>query len=115
MSEQNIIDFITPIELSKVFFIIGIKSNLDYELKCSLSSKEGMINFKRIYTSNIEENKIIWVYSFEIIPNELKDKDIHSKSYKATINLNYNNIKYNGFIFFIESRNNFIYDLNWKR
>ena len=50
------------------------------------------------------------MYSIEIIPKELKDRDNHSKRYQAKINLNYNNIKYVGFIFFKESRNNFIYD-----
>ena len=112
MSDKNEIVYMTPtpIEFYKVFFIIGIKSNLNYELQCSLSNKEGMISFKRIYTSNIEQNKKISVYSFEIIPKELKDKDTLSNRYQAKINLNYNNTKYNGLIFFKESRNNFIYD-----
>ena len=114
MSDINEINYITPIELYKVFFIIGIKSNFDYDYKCSLSSKEGMINFKRVYINNEEENKMISVYSFEIIPKELKDKNIHSKKYQAKINLNYNNNKYNGLILFKESRNNFIYDFKFE-
>ena len=110
MSDKNTIDFITPIELYKVFFIIGIKSNKDFKFKCSLSSKEGMINLNIVHIINIEEKKI-YVYSFEIIPEALKDKDILSKNYQAKINLNN---KYVGFILFRESNNNFIYDFKFE-
>ena len=98
------------INLYKVFFIICRLPTLNNELQCSLSKEEGIKNLQTVFIDNTEQNKIISVYSFDIIPKELKKKETQQKKLKIIINIKYNNINYIGTILLKENKNNFIYD-----
>jgi len=103
---------------NKVFFITSNYTSLDKKIQYSLSNTDGMENFNLILNKPVtykKEDFITKVFSFDFSKEELKDKDkdINAKKYKAKILLNY--IKnYDGFIFFKEDKNNFIYDFKFN-
>ena len=105
----------------KVFFIISNKKELDNIIQYSLEKTDGIINFKNNLTKYINKEDdgteyTISVYSFEFIPNELKEKnkDEITKNYKVLIKLTYKENNYEGLILFREKRNNFIYDFKFN-
>ena len=108
----------TKSQKDKVFFIASNPSSIDKEIEYSLSNASGMNNFNIILKKedkNEDENFITKVYYFEIIPQELteKNKDKVSKKYKAKILLKYDK-KFEGFILFKEDKNNFFYDFKFN-
>ena len=107
----------------KVFFIASNQSSYDNKLEYSLS-KNGMINFKKVF-SKIEKYKgedfTILVFTFDIIKNDLRknDYDTLTKKYKAIVKLKQKgrfkmDTKFEGFILFKETKNNFIFDFKFE-
>ena len=106
----------TIIDIFKVFFIVSYESNIEEEFQFSLNSK-GMTNLKKIITKILNKNIIVSVYSFDFIPKELEEleKGKNKKMCNALINGKYNNITFNGIIFFNEIKNNFIYGFKFEQ
>ena len=102
----------------KVFFIVSHETNLDNILEYSLGENQGMSNFHKNLTKNMngDEGKkyTISVYSYDFIPKELSNDDKEKslqKKYKAVIKLTNKDSIYEGLILFTEKRNNFIHML----
>ena len=103
----------------KVFFTTSNQIIIDEKLEYSLLTNNGMKNLEKLLVEKVIKNNedfTVSVYSFCIIPEELKeiDRDIELKKYKAIIKLKYDKNDYYGFIFFKENRSNFIYDFKFK-
>ena len=111
MIQNNEVKIAKPLDLLKVFFITYNNSNLENELHYSLCDNDGMTNLKKVLTKTINNN-IISVYSFDIIPKSIKekDKDKETQKYKSLISLKYHDINIKGIILFKKTKNNFIYD-----
>ena len=108
----------------KVFFINTNQSNIDNQLEYSLFNNEGMANLQKVFSKNKknEENNelidyTISIFSFDIIPKDLKEnnREKYTKKFKAIINLKYNNNIFNGLILFKESKSNFIFDFKFEK
>ena len=105
---------------NKVFFITSNLTKLNKNIEYSTSKTK----FKNILTKNQKyrnENFTIKVFSFEIIKNELndKDKDVNAKKYKAKVELKFtkhlmNSTTFQGTILFKETKSNYIYDFIFK-
>ena len=103
--------------IKKVFFITSNQSKLDESIKYSLVSKKGVANLKKIMDSIISYNREKFtrsVYTFDIVPKELeeKNKDSITKKYKTDIALKFKK-SFNGKIYFKENINNFIYNFEF--
>ena len=103
----------------KVFFITSNQSKLDKLVDYKVQEKNGVSNFQNIYQETIKyrrEDFTTSVFSFEILPKELKDKDKDNKTkrYKTKVNLNYKKDTFDGLVLFKENKNNFIYDLEFQ-
>ena len=105
----------------KVFFIVSHETNLDNILEYSLGENQGMSNFHKNLTKNMngDEGKkyTISVYSYDFIPKELSNDDKEKslqKKYKAVIKLTNKDSIYEGLILFTEKRNNFIYNFKFE-
>ena len=103
----------------KVFFITSNQSKLDKLVDYKVQEKNGVSNFQNIYQETIKyrrEDFTTSVFSFEILPKELKDKDKDNKTkrYKTKVNLNYKRDTFDGLVLFKENKNNFIYDLEFQ-
>ena len=105
-------EIITSLDIFKVYFITSNITNIENEIYYSLCSSDGMTNLKKVLTNTIDNNINISIYSFDIIPNNIKDedKDKETQKYKSIINLKYNNNILKGLILFKKTKNNFIYD-----
>jgi hypothetical protein len=112
--EKKEINIVT--DLFKVFFITSTKSNLENEIHYSLCNHNGMTNLQNVLNSTIENDLIISVYSFDIIPKNIKEdyKDKETQKYQSVINLKYNKINIKGIILFKKTKNNFIYDFKFE-
>ena len=104
----------------KVFFIVSHETNLDNILEYSLGENQGMTNFHKNLTKNMEGDEgkkyTTSVYSYDFIPKELNNdnKDKNLKKYKSLIKLTNKDSIYEGIILFTEKRNNFIYDFKFE-
>ena len=104
---------------NQVFFITSNQTKLDKNIEYSSSNGK----LKNIMEKDMKfrnEHFIIKVFSFEIIKERLKDKDIKEKKYKAKIELKHyinkiNSRTFEGIILFKENRNNFIYDFEFEK
>ena len=103
--------------MNQVFFITSNLTKLDKTIEYSLSKGR----LKNIFTKSMKyksQNFTIRVFSFEIIKEYLKEKDIKEKKYITKIELKQifkmSFIVFNGIILFKENRNNFIYDFEFK-
>ena len=106
----------------KVFFITSNQSYLDDKLEISLN-KSGMVNLQRVLSQISKYKKEDFttsVFTFDIISDDLRDNDYDkkNKNYKAVIKLrekvNYGiDKKYEGYIFFKATKNNFIFDFKF--
>ena len=104
---------------NQVFFITSNQTKLDKNIEYSSSKRKLKIIMKKDMKFR-NEHFIIKVFSFEIIKEHLKDKDIKEKKYKAKIELKhyinkFNSITFEGIILFKENRNNFIYDFEFEK
>ena len=109
-------------ELFKVFFITSNQTSLDDNLEYSLT-KSGMVNLHKVLSKITKYNNqkfTISVFSFDIIKDDLRNNDFDkkSRSYKAIIKLEQKMIfgfyRYEGYILFKSTKNNFIFDLSLK-
>ena len=104
----------------KVFFIVSHETNLDNILEYSLGENQGITNFHKNLTKNMEGDEgkkyTTSVYSYDFIPKELNNdnKDKNLKKYKSLIKLTNKDSIYEGIILFTEKRNNFIYDFKFE-
>ena len=105
---------------NQVFFITSNQTKLNKSIEYSISKKK----LTNILTKNQKyrnENFTIKVFSFEIIKDELnnKDKDANAKKYKAKVELKYvksfiNSTTFQGIILFKETKSNYIYDFKFE-
>ena len=105
-------------EIYKVFFITSNQSSLDDRIKYELN-QNGMVNLQKICSSISYykgENFTTSVFSFDIIKDDLskKDFDKENKNYRAVIKLREKGTIFEGFIFFKETKNNFIFDFKFE-
>ena len=108
------------IQNDRVFFITSNQSilepNIKYLIKDKFASNLNCNLLKKVMYKR--ENFTIHVFSFEVIKNELKEKDPNSKAYKSIVTLKFKNDNFEGIIYFREKKkqnlNNFIYDLEFK-
>ena len=111
-------------ESKKVFFITSNQNKLDKYLKYEIPKNRGLVNL-RIGDDNAEfreqrnhkrELFSVYINSMEIEPKDLKreDQDPKSKKYNTKINLKYNRCTFPGSIVFRSTKNNFIYDFEFK-
>ena len=101
------------LEKDKVFFIISNESNLNSSIKYSLLKNKGTINFNEILKIiDNKSNYTTYVYSFEIEPKYLKNKD-NSELYEAKIGLKYKKLYFEEIIKFKKDKNNFIYNFKF--
>ena len=105
----------------KVFFISSNQSSLDDKLEYSI--KRGASNLQKVFSKKDKykrEDFSIYVFCFDIIKENLRDKDEQKKLYKAIIKLEKKeafykkNNSFEGSIFFKETLNNFIYDFKFE-
>ena len=103
----------------KVFFITSNQSKLDKSIEYSFPNSQIPLNI--ILSKNEKyrgEDFSIKVFTFEILEDNLKNKDLETKKYKTKIQLNYKqrftSIYFNGEILFKENKNNFIFDFNFN-
>ena len=108
----------------RIYFITSNQSNLDKYIRYDIPKNRGLTDF-RVGDSNSEmreerqyKREIFSVYlnSIEIVPNALKkeDQDPTTKRYNCEINLKYNKCTFPGKLNFKHTKNNFIYDLEFK-
>ena len=107
----------------KVFFITSNQSSLNNKLEYSLN-KSGMINLRVAHAKTGKHNRedfTTLVFTFDIKNDELRNNDFDKdkKSYKATIKLKQKNTysmdtKFEGYILFKATRNNFIFDFKFE-
>lgn len=104
MAESNI-----KLENDKVFFITSnqekLENNIQYLVKSKFASNLICILQKeKIYK---REKWYIHVFSFEVIRDELeeKEKDPKTEEYKAVVNLKYKNDNFEGILYFKEKFN----------
>ena len=107
----------------KVFFTTSNQSSKDKEIEYYLD-KGANCNFKKVMEKTQKykmENFTVSVYCFDIIKNNLKekDKDSNTKKYKVTIKLKQKgkvyDTKYDGIIYFKDEKSNFIYDFEFQK
>ena len=107
----------------KIFFIISNQSALDNDIEYTIIDNYGLSNFKRLCYGTMKkksENYTISVYYIDIIPEylEKKHKDSELEKYEAKIKYKKNKIIgsdiFYGTISFIKTKNNFIYDFEFK-
>ena len=107
----------------KIFFIISNQSALDNDIEYTIIDNYGLSNLKRLCYGTMKkksENYTISVYYIDIIPEylEKKHKDSELEKYEAKIKYKKNKIIgsdiFYGTISFIKTKNNFIYDFEFK-
>ena len=103
---------------SQVFFITSNQSKINEKLDYSIN-QAGIINLKPIVEKTLmykREDFTTRVFSFEIIPNDLKEKDktVDKKKYLAKIALKFNKNTFIGEIPFFKERNNFRYGFSFQ-
>ena len=106
-----------------VFFITSNQSKLETKISYCIEKKKCFINLKKILTIQQKYQKedfTVYVYSFDVVRNEIKEieKDPKTKAYKAVIYLNYNKYSFEGEVFFKEKKkcfNSFFYDLEFQK
>ena len=101
----------------RVFFITSNQSKLDKDMKYSL--EEGKKDLIAILEKKMKykgEEFTYIVFSFDFVPEDLKEKnkDKTSKKYKAKVELYHKKTTFPGEILFFKERNNFIYDFEFK-
>ena len=106
----------------KVYFITSNQSSLDDKLEYSLT-KSGMINLNKVLSKIVKykgEDFSITVFAFDVEIKKLRENDYdkENKKYKAVIKLKqkvkfYQENKFDGFILFKETKNNFIFDFKF--
>ena len=112
-------------EIKKIFFITSNQNKLDKLLRYDIPENKGLSNL-RIGDSNAEfrdqrihkrEQFFVYINSVEIYPKELKkeDQDQKTKKYNTTISLKHNKTTFPGPIVFRSTKNNFIYDFEFKQ
>ena len=107
----------------KVYFITSNQSSLDDKLEYSLT-KTGMINLKKVHSKIVKykgEDFSVTVFAFDVEIKKLRENDYdkENKKYKAVIKLKqkvkyYPDSKFEGFILFKETKNNFIFDFKFE-
>ena len=102
----------------QVFFITSNQSKINEKLDYSIN-QAGIINLKPIVEKTLmykREDFTTRVFSFEIIPNDLKEKDktVDKKKYLAKITLKFNKCDFKGEIPFFKERNNFSYGFSFQ-
>ena len=108
----------------RLYFITSNQSKLDKYIKYDIPKNRGLTDF-RVGDSNSEmreerqyKKEIFSVYlnSMEIVPNALKkeDQDPTTKRYNSEIYLKYNRTNFPGKLNFKHTKNNFIYDFEFK-
>ena len=107
------------IQNDRVFFITSnqskLESNIQYLVKNKFAANLRCNLLKEVMHKR--ENFIIHVFSFEVIRNELTEKEAQNKAYKAIVTLKYKTDNFEAVIFFREKKQNltnFIYDLEFK-
>ena len=99
----------------KVFFIVSNETKNDNFINYSISKTNGIRNFQYILKRDnyLNTKFTVYVFYFDIYPQELsdKDKDIQTQKYKVKVNLKYNKTKFEKIILFSCDKNCFIYDL----
>ena len=107
----------------KIFFIISNQSALDSQIEYSIIDNYGLSNLNRLCYGIMEKNKEIFtvsIYYIDIIPGYLEQihKDSELEKYEAKIKCKKNKIIgsdiFYGTISFIKTKNNFIYDFEFK-
>ena len=108
----------------RLYFITSNQSKLDKYIKYDIPKNRGLTDF-RVGDSNSEMREerqykreffTVYLNSMEIVPNALKkeDQDPTTKRYNCEINLKYNKCTFPGKLNFKHTKNNFIYDLEFK-
>ena len=110
-------------ESKKVFFITSNQSKLDnflnFEARTSglVNLKAGIKNAEQKSEMTYKRDRFsVYINSMEIVPKELKkkDQDPKTKRYNGLVNLKKDKITYPGNFTFASSKNNFIYDFEFK-
>ena len=103
---------------NQVFFITSNQTKYGESLKYSFPNKKLNVNLKKSLKYR-NEHFIVKVFSFEIVKNDLKEKDNDhkSKNYMVKVELTKINLiknqTFKGEIFFKEFKNNYIYDFEF--
>ena len=108
---------------NKVFFITSNQSKLDNDIKFEARTS-GLVNLKagikdaelKSETTYKRERFSIYINSMEIVPKDLKksDQDPKNRRYTGLVNLKKEKIIHPGNFTFMPSKNNFIYDFEFK-
>ena len=106
-------------EVLKVFLIVSHKSDLDDKIEYFSELNNEKVKLEKLITKSLyfnNENFTASIYSFNTIPEIIKDnnKEIKTKKYKAIIKLKYDDKIFTGSFLFKENKNNFIYDFQFE-
>ena len=108
----------------RLYFITSNQSKLDKYIKYDIPKNRGLTDF-RVGDSNSEMREerqykreffTVYLNSMEIVPNALRkeDQDQTTKRYNSEIYLKYNRTNFPGKLNFKHTKNNFIYDFEFK-
>ena len=108
----------------KVFFITSNQSKLDKLINYDTPKNKGLINLRAGDKNSVyrdqrnfkREQFSVFINCMDISPKDLdeKDKDPKNFKYKGQVTLKFNSTNFPGPISFIKSKNNFIYDFEFK-
>ena len=111
-------------EVKKVFFITSNQNKFDNFIKYETPKNHGLVNLRAGKENAEFQDEInykremfsVYINSMEILPKDLKDedKDPNTRRYNGLVNLKKDKITYPGNFTFASSKNNFIYDFEFK-